>query len=119
MTSNQRRGILLLAPSIESLQKLVTICATELASLDMSINGNKSVCKPIDPRFNKHCVIISIQDGQELNWLKSCRYLGITVEIASHFIVTLVKLTNCVTAPLMQSLVEWVELPMNMLPWNY
>jgi len=34
--------ILLLAPSIKSLQKLVTICASELASLDMTIN--KSVC---------------------------------------------------------------------------
>jgi len=32
--------ILVLAPSVESLQKLVTICATELASLDMSIDGN-------------------------------------------------------------------------------
>jgi hypothetical protein len=26
-----------------------------------------------------------MQDGQELNWTKSCRYLGITVESASHF----------------------------------
>jgi len=63
--------ILLLAPSVavESLQKLVTICATELASLDMSINGNKSVCMILGPRFNKHCANITIQDGQELNWV--------------------------------------------------
>jgi len=58
--------ILLLAPSVESLQNLVTICAT--ASLDMSINGNKSVCMRIGPRFNKHCANISVQDCQELNW---------------------------------------------------
>jgi len=45
---------LLLTLSVESLQKLVTICATELASLDMSTNGNKSVCMRIGPRFNKH-----------------------------------------------------------------
>ena len=77
--------MLLLAPSIESLQKLVTICSTELAALDMFINGNKSVCMRIGPRFNKHCANISIQDSQELNWVKSCRYLGITVESASHF----------------------------------
>jgi len=53
--------ILLLAPSVESLQKLVTIFATELASLDMSINGDKSVCMRIGPRFNKHCANMSVQ----------------------------------------------------------
>jgi len=50
----------------------------------MSINGNKSVCMRIGPRF-KHCANISVQDGQELNWVQSYRYLGITVESASHF----------------------------------
>jgi len=57
--------ILLVAPSVESLQKLVTKRATELASLDMSINGNTSVCMRIGQRFNKHCANISVQDGQE------------------------------------------------------
>jgi Reverse transcriptase (RNA-dependent DNA polymerase) len=77
--------MLLLAPSIESLQKLVTNCSTELVAFDMSINGNKSVCVRIGPRSNKQCANISIQDSQELNWVKSCRYLGITVECAYHF----------------------------------
>jgi len=67
-------SILLLAPSVESLQKLVTMCATELASLDMSINDNKSVCMRIGPRFNKHCANLSVQDGHELNWVQSCHY---------------------------------------------
>jgi len=72
---------------VESLQKLVNIlCATELDTLEMSINGNKSVCMIIGTRFNKHCANnISVQDGQERNWVQSCRYLGITVESASHF----------------------------------
>jgi len=70
--------IILLASSVESLQKLVTIlCATELSSLDMSINGNKSVCIRIGPRSNKHCANTSVQDGQDLNWIQSCPYLGI------------------------------------------
>jgi len=50
--------ILLLAESIESL--LVTI-------LDISINGTKSLCMRIGPRFNKHCANIPVQYGQELN----------------------------------------------------
>ena len=38
----------------------------------------------IGPRFNKQCAKISIQDSHELDWVKSCRYLGINVESASH-----------------------------------
>jgi len=38
-----------------------------------------------DPRFNKHCANISFQDVQELNWVQFCRYLGITIESATHF----------------------------------
>jgi len=73
-------------------KKLVTICATELASLDMSINGNKLVCMIVGPCFNKYCANISVQDGQELNWVQSCRYLGIiTVESASHICNTKVN----------------------------
>jgi len=51
--------ILLLAPSSESLQKLVTVCGRNLLHL-MFING----IMRIGPRFNKHCANISIQDGQ-------------------------------------------------------
>jgi len=39
----------------------------------------------LTPLHNKHCAHISVQDGQELNWVQYCRYLGITVESASHF----------------------------------
>ena len=35
-------------------------------------------------RFNKNCADISIQESQELNGVKSYRYLGITVESATH-----------------------------------
>jgi len=110
----------LLAPSVESLQKLVTMCATELASLDMSINSNKSVCMRIGPRFNKHCANISVKDGHELNWVQSCRYLGITVESASHFKCNIgEEKKSFYTDPLMQYLVELVELQRKMSQWNY
>jgi len=39
----------------------------------------------IGPRPNKRCANKSVQDGQELNWVQSCRYLGITVKSADHF----------------------------------
>jgi len=85
----------------------------------MSINGNKSVCMKIGPCFNKHCANISVQDGQQLDWVQSCRYLGITVESASHVKGVLVKQENRFTDPLMHSLVELVELQRKMSQWNY
>ena len=36
--------ILLLAPSVSSLQNLLTACEDELTHLDMRINGKKSTC---------------------------------------------------------------------------
>jgi len=53
--------ILLLVPFMESLQKLVNNCSTELAAFDLSMNGNKYVCMLIGPHFSKQCANISIQ----------------------------------------------------------
>jgi len=67
----------------------------------------------IGPRFNKHCANISVQDGQELNWAQSCRYvLPLKVLLTSS--VTLVKQKNRFTDLLMLSLVESVELQRKM-----
>ena len=43
--------ILLIAPSVKALQRLINVCATELAWLDMSINCIKSVCMLVGPRY--------------------------------------------------------------------
>ena len=43
-----------------TIQKQVTICSKELAALDMSINGNKSVSMRMGPRFIKHCSNIGL-----------------------------------------------------------
>jgi len=43
----------------------------------MRLNVNKSVCMRFGARFNTHCAnIISVQGG-ELQWVDSCRYLGV------------------------------------------
>jgi hypothetical protein len=46
---------------------------------------DKFACMRIGSRFIEQCANVSIQDSQELNWVKSCRYLGVTVESTSHF----------------------------------
>jgi hypothetical protein len=77
--------ILLLAPSVNALQRLINVCAKELTCLDMSINCKKSVCMRFGTRFKYDCVDISLPDGQALQWVSCCRYLGVYFESASLF----------------------------------
>jgi len=47
--------ILLIAPSVSSVNKLLHICEQELTLLDMAINAKKSACVRIGARFRHHC----------------------------------------------------------------
>jgi len=55
--------ILLLAPSVDSLQRLVSMCEHELGSLELSINGKKSVFTTIGLRCNVPCCDIFTMTG--------------------------------------------------------
>ena len=54
--------IVLLAPSVTSLQQLLLVCEHQLYSLDMAINAKKSSCIRIGPRFNADCCNIITED---------------------------------------------------------
>jgi hypothetical protein len=71
--------ILLLAPSVTSLQRLVSLCEFNLRLLDLAINIKKSVCTRIGPRFDALCANIVTSDGGILQWVDSIRYLGIYI----------------------------------------
>jgi len=75
--------IVLIAPSVTSLQQLLNICEQELEWLDMSRNAKKSTCIRIGPCFNANCCNIVTRDGHELAWTNVVRYLGIFIESAS------------------------------------
>ena len=77
--------ILLLAPTVNSLQLLVDLCCKELSFLDMQINFKKSVCMRIGPRFKYDCAKIVVSGNHELCWVQHCRYLGVDIESASVF----------------------------------
>jgi hypothetical protein len=77
--------ILLLAPSLSSLQLLVDLCCKELSTLDMEVNYRKSVCMRIGPRFNVECTQVITSHGHILNWVHQFRYLGVFIESASVF----------------------------------
>ena len=69
--------ILLLAPSVTALQKLLYTCENELRLLDLAINSKKSVCMRIGPRCAAECSELVTADGAKLQWVAKLRYLGI------------------------------------------
>ena len=69
--------LLLLAPTVFSLQQLLFISESELAWLDLTINASKSSCIRVGPRYNKVCCNSTSLDGREIMWLEKVRYMGI------------------------------------------
>ena len=62
--------ILLLVPSISSLQALLYICESELNSIDMIINDSKSNCLRIGPCWNCDVtnVKLATRNGASIEW---------------------------------------------------
>lgn len=77
--------IILLSPSVSSLQQLLHVCELELQYLDMAINAKKTACMRIGPRFKAECVNIVTNDGRELKWVDKIRYLGVYLVSANIF----------------------------------
>ena len=77
--------ILLIAPSVCMLDKLLKICEHELDLLDMIINVKKSSCLRTGPRNNFSCSPISTSTGNVLPWARKIRYLGIYIRQSTNF----------------------------------
>jgi hypothetical protein len=77
--------ILLLAPSVDSLQRLVRICEYELKILDLTINFKKSVCTRIGPRCDALCSDITTIGGVSVQWADTIRYLGVFIVCSRTF----------------------------------
>jgi len=71
--------IILLAPSVVSLEKLLHNCELELNWLDMAINSKKSFCLRVGPRYDvKRSKVVS-STGKVIPWSNEIRYLGIYI----------------------------------------
>jgi len=57
-------NILLLAPTLCQLQKLLTICEGVLCQLDIAINSKKSCCLRIDQRHTVSCAPLHTSSGE-------------------------------------------------------
>jgi len=69
--------ILLIAPSVCMLDKLLKICEHKLDLLDMIINVKNLFCLRIGPRNNFSCSPISTSKGSVLPRVREISYLGI------------------------------------------
>ena len=76
--------VILLAPSVQALQSLVDICASEFEFLDMAINVGKSACMRFGPRF-KNAYVDIVVSGYSIKWEMSARYLGVYLENSTKF----------------------------------
>jgi Reverse transcriptase (RNA-dependent DNA polymerase) len=77
--------IILIAPTVSGLQRLLTVCENELVLLDMQINVKKSMCIRFGPRFDHECAELTSLYGGSLKWVSSCRYLGVFLISARSF----------------------------------
>ena len=77
--------ILLLAPSVTTLEKLLHACENELCWLDMIINTKKSCCLRIGPRNHVSCANITTLSGHSLPWISEMRYLGVFIVRSCKF----------------------------------
>ena len=71
--------ILLIAPSVLELERLLHTCERKLENLDMVINTKKSCCLRIGPRYDAACANIVSLNGSVISWTAELRYLGIYI----------------------------------------
>ena len=68
--------ILLIAPSVTQLEKLLHVCEEELYWLDMAINFKKSCSLRIGPRCEIECISVRSLTGSMLPSVNTMRYLS-------------------------------------------
>jgi len=81
--------LILLAPSIGALQKMLDMCESQLTYLDMALNAKKSVCMRFGPRHRDECCALTTVSGENLCWVDTCRYLGVYFVAAKKFTISI------------------------------
>ena len=111
--------ILLLSPSVTSLQSMFNICDEELQSLNMYINPSKSACMRIGLRCKQACLCITTNEGMPIPWRDTCRYLRVYPPVQKNFKLTLTTLNLTFTGLLTASWPRMVVQHHTMLWFSY
>ena len=76
--------IVLLAPSVSALEKLLSVCETKLRWMDM-VNTKKSSCLRVGFRYKINCNNIINIDKAKLEWRDEIRYLAVYITSSSAY----------------------------------
>jgi Reverse transcriptase (RNA-dependent DNA polymerase) len=76
--------LVLIAPTINELQRMIHACCDELALLDLRINVRKSAGLRIGKHSRKTCCYIRA-NSNVIEWVNECKYLGIYIKNSSKF----------------------------------
>lgn len=76
--------ILLLSPSLYSMQSMLYICGTFAIAVDLKFNVSKSVIFRIGPRWKAKCTALSLNNSP-LSFVTECHYLGVTILSGKEF----------------------------------
>ena len=76
--------IILLAPSINELQKMMLICFEELAYLDLKQNFDKSVALKMGKGWKLNCCAL-VAGETAIKWVTETRYLGLYLRSGPKF----------------------------------
>ena len=69
--------VILLAPSVEVLQKLITLCQSEFETINLKFNVTKCAAMRIGSRYKSDCFTLEALDGSPIPWVSEMRYLGV------------------------------------------
>lgn len=83
--------ILIVAPSVSALQKLVHLVEQYLSDIDMTLNVKKSACIRIGPHYKDNCCNITTINGDVINWVDQIRYLGVHLTAAKKFKISIAE----------------------------
>ena len=86
--------IILVAPYVCVLQKLLDKCEQELNWLGMTINVKESCCMRVDPRCDAVCANITTSGGRQLPWVKEIRYLSIHIAHSRYLKASCTSIRN-------------------------
>jgi hypothetical protein len=76
--------VVLLAPSVTELQKMILICCEELALLDLKLNVDKSVALRMGKGWKLNCRVLNAPEST-IKWVTETRYLGLYLMALTKF----------------------------------
>ena len=77
--------LVLIAPTIVELQRMINLCSEELTLIDLNINVTKSACLRIGKNYNKTCKKLNVINN-DIEWVGETKYLGIYITSSTKFV---------------------------------